>query len=96
MGILRLEAKWYLITFIALTIGPFFWLNYYSKIYMGPGSPSVWHNVTLLTVKPLALLSVFYTIKFFAFTQYRYFFWAVAITLLSIFAKPKVFSYYNL
>ncbi|HHH37676.1 MAG TPA: hypothetical protein ENK77_03575 [Epsilonproteobacteria bacterium] len=83
------EAKWYLITFVALTIGPFFWLNYYAKIYMGPGSPSVWHNVTLLTVKPLALLSVFYTIRFFAFTQYRYFFWAAAITLLSIFAKPS-------
>ena len=83
------EAKWYLVTMIALTIGPFFLVNYYSRIYMGPGSPSVWHNVTLLTVKPLALLSVFYTIKFFLTNKFKFFLLAIVVTILSIFAKPN-------
>ena len=83
------EAKWYLVTMIALTIGPFFLVNYYSRIYMGAGSPSVWHNVTLLTVQPLALLSVFFTIKFFSSERFKYFVLAVIITTLSIFAKPN-------
>ncbi|MEA3455517.1 MAG: hypothetical protein U9R26_03330, partial [Campylobacterota bacterium] len=83
------EAKWYLVTMIALTIGPFFLVNYYSRIYMGAGSPSVWHNVTLTTVQPLALLSVFFTIKFFASNSLKYFILAVAVTMVSIFAKPN-------
>jgi len=83
------EAKWYLITMIALTIGPFFWVNYYSRIYMGPGSPSIWHNVTLITVQPLALLSVFYTIRFFLTNKSSYFILAVLVSLISIFAKPN-------
>ena len=83
------EAKWYLATMIALTIGPFFLVNYYSRIYMGAGSPSVWHNVTLLTVQPLALLSVFFTIKFFSSERFRYFVLAVVVTIVSIFAKPN-------
>ncbi len=83
------EAKWYLITMIALTIGPFFWVDYYSRIYMGPGSPSIWHNVTLITVQPLALLSVFYTIKFFLTNKTYYFILAILVTVVSIFAKPN-------
>ncbi len=83
------EAKWYLVTMIALTIGPFFLVNYYSRIYMGAGSPSVWHNVTLLTVQPLALLSVFFTIKFFSSERFKYFVLAVIVTIVSIFAKPN-------
>ena len=82
-------AKWYLITMIAFTIGPFFWVSYYPHIYMGPGSPSVWHNVTLLTVKPLALMSVFFTIKFFISNRFIYLYSALAVTILSIFAKPN-------
>ena len=83
------EAKWYLVTMIALTIGPFFLVNYYSRIYMGAGSPSVWHNVTLLAVQPFALLSVFFTIKFFLSDKYKYFILAVVVTIVSIFAKPN-------
>lgn len=83
------EAKWYLVTMIALTIGPFFLVNYYSRIYMGAGSPSVWHNVTLLTVQPFALLSVFFTIKFFTSNRLKYFVLALIVTIVSMFAKPN-------
>ncbi len=83
------NAKWFLITMIALTIGPFFIMSLNSHIYMGPGSPSVWHNVTLTIVKPLALLSVFYTIKFFASSKFHYYILAVIVIMGSIFAKPS-------
>lgn len=83
------EAKWYLMTMIALTIGPFFIVSLNPHIYMGPGSPSVWHNVTLLTVQPLALLSVFFTVKFFKSDSLKYFVLAILVTIISIFAKPN-------
>ena len=83
------QAKWYLVTMIALTIGPFFIKSLNLHIYMGPGSPSVWHNVTLIIVKPLALLSVFFTIKFFASSRLYYFILALIVILISIFAKPS-------
>ncbi len=83
------EAKWFLITMIAFTIGPFFIMSLNPHIYMGSGSPSVWHNVTLLTVQPFALLSVFFTIKFFSSNRLMYFVLAVLATVLSIFAKPN-------
>jgi len=83
------EAKWYLMTIVALTIGPFFIKSLNPHIYMGPGSPSVWHNVTLIMVKPFALLSVFYTIKFFKTNTYNYFILAVVVSIISIFAKPN-------
>ncbi|MEA3455588.1 MAG: hypothetical protein U9R26_03690 [Campylobacterota bacterium] len=83
------EAQWLLITIISLTIGPFFIMSLNPNIYMGPGSPSVWHNVTLTTVQPLALLSVFFTIKFFTSQSLKYFVLAVMVMILSIFAKPN-------
>ncbi len=83
------EAKWFLITLITLTIGPFFVMSLNPQIYMGPGSPSVWHNVTLLTVQPFVLLSVFFTIRFFTSNSFKYFVLALLVTILSIFAKPN-------
>ena len=83
------EVIWYLTTIVALAIGPFFWPEFYSRIYMGAGSPSVWHNVTLLIVKPFALMSVFLTIKFFLTKRTVFFVWAILVTVISIFAKPN-------
>lgn len=83
------QTKWFLVTFITFAIGPFFVMSLNPHIYMGPGSPSVWHSVTLLTVKPLALLSVFYTIKFFISKKLYFSIWAAIVTILSIFAKPS-------
>ena len=83
------NAKWFLITFISLTIGPLFIMSLSPRIYLGTGSPSVWHNVTLLTVKPFALLSVFWTIKFFTSNKSYFFLLAILVTVVSIFAKPN-------
>ena len=83
------EAEWFLVTVIALTIGPFFWMSFHPYIYMGPGSPSVWHNVTLFAVKPFALLSVYFTIRFFSTDRIGYFLLAILFAAVSIFAKPN-------
>ena len=83
------NAKWYLITFISLTIGPLFIMSLNPRIYLGTGSPSVWHNVTLLAVKPFALLSLFWTIKFFTSNKSYFFVLAILVTIVSIFAKPN-------
>ena len=83
------NTKWFLITFISLAIGPLFIMSFNPHIYLGVGSPSVWHNVTLLTVKPFALLSVFLTIKFFTTNKLNYFILALLVTIISIFAKPN-------
>ena len=83
------EAKWFLISFISLMIGPFFLMSFSPQIYIGQGSPSVWHNVTLLMVQPLALLSVFFSVRFFASNRLNYSIWALLATISSIFAKPN-------
>jgi hypothetical protein len=83
------QASWFLDAVIALTIGPFFWMSFHPYIYMGPGSPSVWHNVTLFAVKPFALLSVYFTIRFFSTERLTYFLLVVLFATASIFAKPN-------
>jgi len=83
------NAMWFLITMTAFTIGPFFVMSLNPHIYIGPGSPSVWHNVTLIIVKPLALLSVFFTIKFFVSNRFYYSISAITVIVLSVFAKPS-------
>lgn len=46
----------FLLMFISALYVPFFNKN----IYLGQGSPSVWHNPTLIAVKPWAFLATFY------------------------------------
>ncbi len=83
------EPKWFLVAFITLLIGPFFLMGFNPHIYIGQGSPSVWHNVTLITVQPFALLSVFFTIKYFNTEKINFFILAILVMILSIFAKPS-------
>jgi len=57
--------------------------------YVGQIHSGVWHNVTLLIVKPFALLSFFFTVLYFDNRSLRTGFVAVLVTLLSIYAKPS-------
>jgi len=78
-----------LITFSIITVGPLC-LPWYSKIiFLGQGSPNIWHNVTLWTVKPFALLSVWYTLKGIETSKKTAYIFAFIIVVLSIFAKPS-------
>ncbi len=45
--------------------------------------------MTLFTVQPLALMSVFFTIKYFSSNKIIYFSLAILVSVLSIFAKPN-------
>jgi len=70
-------------------IAPLVFPPYNHLIARGVGSPNLWHNVTLWTVKPFALLGVLLT--FWAIQQQTTKLYILAITtiLLSIFAKPS-------
>jgi len=50
-----------LIAFSICVIGPLVIPFYNGIIYKGVGSPNIWHNVTLWTVKPLALISIVFS-----------------------------------
>ncbi len=84
----------FFITFFSLVIGPFFMMSFSHYIYIGQGSPSIWHSVTVLAVQPFALLSVFFTIKFFQTSRPVYFVLAAFISAVSIFAKPSYIMMY--
>ncbi len=84
----------FFITLFSLVIGPFFIMSFNQHIYIGQGSPSIWHSVTILTVQLFALLSVFFTIKFFETSKWTYFILATLISAVSIFAKPSYIMMY--
>jgi len=75
--------------YIIFVVGPL-WLPGYSRyIFLGVGSPNIWHNVTLWTVKPLALLAMIFSVRYLEENRHSYLYPALASTLLSIFAKPS-------
>ena len=59
-------------------------------IYMGVGSPSVWHNVTLWSVKPIGLLTLVIAVKAFT-TNNKIFLHGILmlVLLISMIAKPS-------
>lgn len=78
-----------IVTFSIIIVGPLF-IPFFSKfIYLGQGSPNVWHNVTLWMVKPFGLLAMLMTIKAIHDKSTTLFLAAIIATLISIFAKPS-------
>lgn len=57
--------------------------------YLGNGSISVWHNITLFMVKPFALLSFFLLFNGLETNQKSSLFISCLIALISIYAKPS-------
>ncbi|MDQ7047615.1 MAG: hypothetical protein Q9M39_08335 [Sulfurovum sp.] len=56
---------------------------------MGQGYPNIWHNVTLWSVKPLALLSIILLFKAVYSKKNLYYFLTTITVLTSLFAKPS-------
>ncbi len=78
-----------LVTLTIIIIGPLC-IPWYSKnIYLGQGSPNVWHNVTLWAVKPFALLSMIFIIQAIHTKKNLYYIFTVLATIASLFAKPS-------
>lgn len=78
-----------LLTFCIIIIGPLCFPPYNQLIYLGQGSPNIWHNITLWMVKPLALLALLSTLKAIAENSAKYYFFGAVATLTSLFAKPN-------
>jgi len=78
-----------LIAWITFLIGPLCIPWYNHIIFIGQGSPSVWHNVTLWAVKPFALLSVWLIVEGLRGENGRLLVWGAVATIVSIFAKPS-------
>lgn len=76
-------------TFSICIIGPFYFPYLSDLIYKGQGSPNVWHNVTLWTVKPLALLAFLFTMRGLKMQKLLDFAAAFIFSVTSIFAKPS-------
>jgi len=74
---------------IIFIIGPAY-IPFISKfIIAGTGGPNIWNNVTLITVKPFAILTIFFTVLGLEKKDIRYYVLGAASLLISIFAKPS-------
>jgi hypothetical protein len=84
--VLFLTAAMMLVTAIYV---PFF----NSKVYLGQGSPNVWHNPTILAAKPFALISFLLCCRYFEAQGPQRRVWWIAIAslalLISVFMKPN-------
>jgi len=79
----------YSFLFITFIIGPAYIPFFSNYIIMGVGSPNLWNNVTLITVKPFAILTVLFTILSLEKKNIYYYLLGAASLLISIFAKPS-------
>lgn len=78
-----------IITFTIIIIGPLC-IPWYNKIiFLGQGSPNIWHNVTLWTVKPFALLSMIFIIQAIDTKKNLYYVFTALALITSLFAKPS-------
>ncbi len=78
-----------LITFSIIIIGPLC-IPWYNKIiFLGQGSPNIWHNVTLWMVQPFALLSIVFVIRAINTNKSIYYLLTILAVIISLFAKPS-------
>ncbi len=79
----------YAFLFIIFIIGPAYIPLLSKFIVTGTGSPNLWNSVTLITVKPFAILTVFFTILGLEKKRLIYYGLGAISLFLSIFAKPS-------
>jgi hypothetical protein len=84
------DAELLFVTFLMMTVSSVFIPGMVANMYLGQGSPNIWHSATLLTVKPLAFLAVF--ILFNRPDDHKgvaHYAGIWVLIILSIFAKPS-------
>lgn len=82
-----MENLYMIITVMIIVIGPL--TLPFNIIFLGQGSPNIWHNITLWTVKPFGLLTIILTIKALASNKLKYYIYAILFAIVSLFAKPN-------
>lgn len=83
------EEKSILFTFLLMTMSAIYLPFFNKNIYLGQGSPNVWHNPTLFMVKPFAFAVMFLTI--YAMEKKQYIYWSLSslLLLISMYYKPS-------
>ena len=83
------EGKKILYTFFLMTMSAIYLPFFNKDVYLGQGSPNVWHNPTLFMVKPFAFAVIFLTI--YAMDKQKYAYWILCsiLLLISMFYKPS-------
>jgi hypothetical protein len=73
-----------------MIVGPIYFPFFNKAVYFGQGSPTVWHNATIVTVKFVALAAFYLTIMYLEAHRFRpsLFIGATAATFLSAHIKP--------
>ena len=79
----------YTFLFIVFIIGPAYIPLVSKFIIAGTGGPNMWNNTTLITVKPFAILTVFFTVLGLEKKHIHYYVFGAIALLISIFAKPS-------
>lgn len=91
--------KSYLYTIFMIFVGPLFWKPINENYYLGQLPANVWHNPTIISVKPFMLLALFLTIEILKDNQKidRKKFTKLAICMLvSCLFKPSFMQIYGL
>lgn len=91
-----------LIAFVCMILGPLYVPWFSKNIYLGQGTPNVWHNPTTLIVRPFAILITIKSIEImkapFPFSDYKNRIKDMLILsiliLFSTFAKPSFIQIY--
>jgi len=77
-----------LFSFVILFIGPLVIPGDYI-IYLGKGSPNIWHNITIFMVKPIAFLTLIFMMQAWKTDNRKYYFITYFFAILTLFAKPS-------
>jgi hypothetical protein len=77
-------------TAILMIVGPIYLPFFNKSVYFGQGSPSTWHNATVIAVKAFALMAFYLTMTLLDVPRFRrtLFIAATAATFLSAYIKP--------
>ncbi|OQX60385.1 MAG: hypothetical protein B5M52_00215 [Helicobacteraceae bacterium 4484_230] len=77
-----------MVTLAILMVGPLVVPGDYI-IYLGKGSPNIWHNITIWMVKPFAFLTIVSMLTAIQLNKNRYFLFSYLFGIVSLFAKPS-------
>lgn len=85
----KFNSSYYiLLTLVILMVGPLIIPGDYI-IYLGKGSPNIWHNITIWVVKPFAFLTIVSILIAIQANDSKYYFFAYILSVISLFAKPS-------
>ncbi len=88
------RVTWYVCTTIALSVAnPFSWILPNNHLYLGSIAINVYHNPTMVALKPLAIVLFMLAVSRLTLPQsglrWRWIIGAAAVTLMCIMAKPS-------